>query len=193
MNIIKIETRGAAQPRARAFIYVMHACRRHEFVIIFTFYNRHSIQIHTQPLKLLVICYIGENNLACKFRKKSTLLLCSTVVAARSAKNKSRPRIVVAVNYIHALHYRVGVAQPTRARTYVCIIGASLSEPHIDELNVRNLYYWGEPEQARPRGLRGFCLCCLYVHIPYILVFYFNDNACAKSLYNISLTCCVHV
>ena len=77
MNIIKIETRGAVQPRARAFIYVMHDCRRHEFVIIFTFYNRHSIQI--QPLKLLVICYIGENNLACKFRKKSTLLLCSTV------------------------------------------------------------------------------------------------------------------
>ena len=79
MNIIKIETRGAAQPRARAFIYVMHDCRRHEFVIIFTFYNRHSIQI--QPLKLLVICYIGENNLVCKFRKKSTLLLCSTVYA----------------------------------------------------------------------------------------------------------------
>ena len=78
MNIIKIETRGAAQPRARVFIYVMHDCRRHEFVIIFTFYNRRSIQI--QPLKLLVICYIGENNLACKFRKKSTLLLCSTVV-----------------------------------------------------------------------------------------------------------------
>ena len=77
MNIIIIKTRGAAQPRARVFIYVMHDCRRHEFVIIFTFYNRQSIQI--QPLKLLVICYIGENNLACKFRKKSTLLLCSTV------------------------------------------------------------------------------------------------------------------
>ena len=55
MNIIKIETRGATQPRARAFIYVMHDCRRHEFVIIFTFYNRHSIQI--QPLKLLVMLY----------------------------------------------------------------------------------------------------------------------------------------
>ena len=68
MDIIKIETRGAAQPRACAFIYVMHDCRRHEYVIIFTFYNRHSIQI--QPLKSLVICYIGENNLTCKFRKK---------------------------------------------------------------------------------------------------------------------------
>ena len=40
------------------------------------------------------------------------------------------------------------------------IIGASLSEPHIDELNVRNLYiiiiiiyyyYWGEPERAPHR------------------------------------------
>ena len=57
----------------------MHDCRRHEFVIILTFYNRHSIKI--QQLKLLVICYIGKNNLACKFRKNLyTLLLCSTVI-----------------------------------------------------------------------------------------------------------------
>ena len=31
------------------------------------------------------------------------------------------------------------------------IIGASLSEPRIDELNIRNLYIWGEPERAPHR------------------------------------------
>ena len=34
-----------------------------------------------------------------------------------SKKNKSRPRIVVVVNYIHALRHRVGIAQPTYIRT----------------------------------------------------------------------------
>ena len=106
MNIIKIETRGAAQPRARAFIYVMHDCRRHEFVIIFTFYNRHSIQI--QPLKLLVICYIGENNLACKFRKKSTLLLCSTEYGLS-------PYLVIASGSLTSLELMIIVASTIMA------------------------------------------------------------------------------
>ena len=36
---------------------------------------------------------------------------------------------------------------------------------------------------------------CTYVHIPYILVFYFNDNACAKNLCAnfLSLVVCVPV
>ena len=36
---------------------------------------------------------------------------------------------------------------------YIYIIGTSLSEPHIDELNARDpyIYYWGEPERALHR------------------------------------------
>ena len=52
------------------------------------------------------------------------------------------------------------------------IIGASLSEPHIDELNVRNLYilwYVRHPRAAicNIHSVRDICQCALYTESPH--------------------------
>ena len=45
---------------------------------------------------------------------------------------------------MHELMFQAGVkGMSERSELIPCIIGASLSEPHIDELNVRNLYIYG--------------------------------------------------
>ena len=70
-----------------------------------------------------------------------------------------------------APHRRVARSQSI----YICIIGASLSEPHIDELNVRNLYmyvilwYVRHPRAAicNIHSVRDICQCALYTESPH--------------------------
>jgi hypothetical protein len=57
----------------------MNVIVRHSFcygaVFVDTLYT-------TTAAKSTILCYVGQNKYACKVRKKSTVLLCSTVVHA---------------------------------------------------------------------------------------------------------------